>query len=691
MNEIIRLEHVTKTFSARRGPRHLSGALGLLGGQQKHKFTALKDISLNVERGESLGIIGRNGSGKSTLLSIIAGITVPSEGRVQVFGRVASLLELGAGFNPILTGRENIYLNAGLLGMRKAQVDAVYDEIVQFSGISEFMDQPVDTYSSGMYVRIGFSVAAFVNPDIFIADEVLAVGDAEFQRKCRAKMGELREQGKTIVFVSHDLGLVSTLCERIVLLDKGQMIQRETAQKAITYYLRRVGAEKGVHAFRSGKTEAIFCEGRISLFHNEEEVSAPTGFQMELKRLGMSQFSTDAEWTVHDAHPAGCRAVGKMLRVPVLIHWDMYFENDLFTWNIAIEPERDISIEEINVRFAVPTRYNQWIYGGHKDFFPEIVPGDTSWRPVAVAHADITDTACLSEEDASLPSILFHARYEQKNFYLYWLNADYMTNSRALCAQAVFPEQDSLFKQGQHKMISLSLDLAIPADELEKEVFKNQVLKTDSLEVQFQNGRLFILRDNQIITHLNHIYASLLLDGFLVDGFSFHWENMGVKHGALQCCGKSRRFPFSQLWEISVHNNTVSFTIWLQVEKELKVKELYTTIVLPQKYTYWKTDYETDVFPDYDQSLNDWIHCNSIFRRGTSVTAWGENMPEVKLSVDQTCPPVYMTAINTTYYEHGRALQAFRTSKTAELFFSPGKHLHFSGQIEIGPPKSTDE
>ncbi|HEO70905.1 MAG TPA: ABC transporter ATP-binding protein, partial [Candidatus Hydrogenedentes bacterium] len=163
----------------------------LRGVRPAHKV-ALHDISFSVEPGESLGIIGANGSGKSTLLKILAGVTLPTQGHVVVRGRVASLLELGAGFHPMLTGRENVYLNAGLLGLRHADVDKLFERIVEFSGIGDFIDEPVDTYSSGMYVRIGFAVASHVNPDIFLVDEVLSVGDEEFQRKCRKRIGELK-------------------------------------------------------------------------------------------------------------------------------------------------------------------------------------------------------------------------------------------------------------------------------------------------------------------------------------------------------------------------------------------------------------------------------------------------------------------------------------------------------------------
>jgi len=184
---------------------------------------ALKDVSLEVKRGEALGIIGRNGSGKSTLLKILARITEPTTGRAQIQGRVGSLLEVGTGFHPELTGRENIYLNGAILGMSKAEIRRRFDEIVAFSGIGKFLDTPVKHYSSGMYVRLAFAVAVHVTPDILLLDEVLAVGDHVFREKCYKKLHEIKASGTTVLLVSHDLTSIGSLCARAVWLEQGRV------------------------------------------------------------------------------------------------------------------------------------------------------------------------------------------------------------------------------------------------------------------------------------------------------------------------------------------------------------------------------------------------------------------------------------------------------------------------------------
>jgi ABC-type polysaccharide/polyol phosphate transport system ATPase subunit len=221
---VIEFQNVTKTFPLSRGGRLLRVYLqDRLKGHHRQLFYALKDVSFRVEKGQSMAIIGRNGAGKSTLLGLVAGLAPPNGGRVEVNGRVAALLELGSGFHPDLTGRENVFLNASILGLTRKQTEKYFDSIAEFSGIGEFIEEPIRTYSSGMVVRLAFAVAIHINPEILIIDEVLAVGDQAFQDKCYERIREFKQQGKTLLFVSHSAGLVRRLCDRCVWLDHGQV------------------------------------------------------------------------------------------------------------------------------------------------------------------------------------------------------------------------------------------------------------------------------------------------------------------------------------------------------------------------------------------------------------------------------------------------------------------------------------
>ncbi len=204
---------------------------------QGDEFKALSDLNFEIKKGEVLGIIGKNGAGKSTLLKILSQITKPTTGRIEINGRIASLLEVGTGFHPELTGRENIYLNGTILGMSRKEVSSKFDEIVEFSGVEKFIDTPVKHYSSGMYVRLAFAVAAHLEPEILIIDEVLAVGDAEFQKKCLGKMKDVAGKGRTVIFVSHNISAVKTLCTKGLVLSKGENKFFGSIENASAYYL----------------------------------------------------------------------------------------------------------------------------------------------------------------------------------------------------------------------------------------------------------------------------------------------------------------------------------------------------------------------------------------------------------------------------------------------------------------------
>lgn len=226
-------------FKSRRDPGSKSV------NNRKDQIWALRDISFDIQKGQLIGVIGRNGAGKSTLLKILSRVTEPTEGIAEIHGRVGSLLEVGTGFHPELTGRENIYLNGAILGMKRTEIDKKFDEIVDFSEVEKFIDTPVKRYSSGMYLRLAFAVAAHLEPEILVVDEVLAVGDAEFQRKCLGKMSNVAQEGRTVIFVSHNMSAILRLTEETLVLEKGQLVMRAATPRAVEYYLSSGYAETG--------------------------------------------------------------------------------------------------------------------------------------------------------------------------------------------------------------------------------------------------------------------------------------------------------------------------------------------------------------------------------------------------------------------------------------------------------------
>lgn len=248
---------------------------------------ALKDVSFEIKKGEAVGIIGRNGAGKSTLLKILSRITPPTEGYVEVQGRMASLLEVGTGFHPELTGRDNIYLSGVILGMKKAEIKQKFDEIVAFAEIEKFIDTPVKHYSSGMYVRLAFAVAAHLEPEILLVDEVLAVGDIEFQKKCLGKMGNVAEEGRTVLFVSHNLQAVSRLCSRAILLNEGMLLKEGPTHEMLNAYIAMTTEVSNIKGdlnspklrFAASRPDSLFKWTHIILLNSQKQSTSELRFR----------------------------------------------------------------------------------------------------------------------------------------------------------------------------------------------------------------------------------------------------------------------------------------------------------------------------------------------------------------------------------------------------------------------------
>jgi ABC-2 type transport system ATP-binding protein len=285
---VVDVADVSKRFTVRKDSslKERIVTLGKAGRRHREDYWALNDVSVQIRAGSTLGLIGHNGSGKSTLLKVIGGIIQPTSGEVRQRGRVAALLELGAGFHPDLTGRENVYLNASLLGLTREETDSRFAEILEFSGIGDFIDTQVKFYSSGMYVRLAFAVAVHTDPDILLVDEVLAVGDEAFQKKCMDKIEEFQREGRSIIFVSHALGQIEELCDRVLLLDHGKVVFDgipETAVERFREILKEGSEREGQHNLSMQAMKVLGVEICDESGQKVEEISAGTPFNVRIR------------------------------------------------------------------------------------------------------------------------------------------------------------------------------------------------------------------------------------------------------------------------------------------------------------------------------------------------------------------------------------------------------------------------
>lgn len=686
---LIEVENVSKVYKPQRGSRVLlsrEGIRSLFGGSHE-TVTALRDISFEVDRGESIGIIGSNGSGKSTLLKLLAGVTAPSTGRIAVKGRVASLLELGAGFHPLLTGRENIYLNARILGMDRAHTDAVFDRIVDFSGIHDFIDNPVNTYSSGMFVRLGFAVAVHADPDVFLIDEVLAVGDEEFQRKCRARIGELKEQGKTIVFVSHDLNIVNMLCNRGILLSKGRMVTRKTPRETIEYYLRQVGRDSGIHRFGDGEVEAVFCHGRVSLFKGETEVTAPTGLNMQVQSMGQSHPSPLAEWDVVEEGPDRCRARGRYSRLPVTLDWDLRVEGSKLVWHAAMECQQDVSLETVSMRSFWPAAYRRF-YADLSGTFPDILPGGRNWTSVIQNAPTCRETIAMPEETAGLPPAVIQMEPRNEHFALQWWNTDYVVGCRVLEAAAHLPRSEAVFAKGRHELFRLEFDLGRTAAEAVARAEANAAersLRIGPATALMHMGEIRLSHGERLLTSSVHLHTQFKIANLWNMSPYIHWGAAHRRGDCVCATGYSTRYPFRQHWEMEPADGGFELRVWLEALDDIEVQEYNVSIGLDPAYDQWETPLEKGVFPEFDVCQTDWRHLNNDHGHAAFARALGEGLPPVTLDAAACETPFQMAAINTGYHQRTRVLQAMHVADAGgSLKFGKGRHLCFRGHIRVG-------
>ncbi|HKD01372.1 MAG TPA: ABC transporter ATP-binding protein [Terriglobales bacterium] len=362
--------------------RAFNGSSGESGAAKEGRFWALRDITFDVPEGEVVGIIGRNGAGKSTLLKVISRITDPTEGFIKVRGRMASLLEVGTGFHPELTGRENIFLNGAILGMRKAEIVSKFDEIVEFAEVEKFLDTPVKHYSSGMYVRLAFAVAAHLNPEILIVDEVLAVGDVAFQKKCLGKMNEVSRGGRTVLFVSHNMAAVENLCRRGVVLERGKLVFDGPAKDAVHRYLNSLAGAQN-------------ADGHIVDLSGASDRRSMAG-----KYLEKIEFYTEGDRPLIEGLQVGAR-------LKVRVHFDLPAPTSSFNLGLGFN---NIFGQRIFTAHSMlePNRTNQE-HHGPQVFVCDIpsltlMPGEYTlrlWLDIGNAEADlINDAARLSVIEA---------------------------------------------------------------------------------------------------------------------------------------------------------------------------------------------------------------------------------------------------------------------------------------------------
>ncbi len=392
---------------------------------------ALKGLSFNVGKGEVLGIVGENGAGKSTILKLIAGMLIPDKGEIDVKGKVSVLMELGAGFNVEFTGRENIILNARVYGLNEGRIKKQMESVIRFADIGKFIDAPIKYYSQGMHMRLAFALAIFVEPDILLIDDILAVGDMEAQQRCVSKIFELKQAGKTIVLVSHNMSMVSKLCDRVILLNRGNIIQENISAKIISYYLDTIGNKNGVVVLEKEKIRVVFNNGRISITYNGFYLTKDAGGYVTFLDSDINSWSSSLGlyWSIKFKSSDGFVVEGVTPNGILLQVWTFRLREEQIEWNIKIK--KDIR-KKFNIDLFLISQYTRWIaLDDCGDFLPFFHKSE--WQNLCLnnfpngilglspdSEADGCPNLILEAKNKNTQIELFNTGYEQECRVVRW-------------------------------------------------------------------------------------------------------------------------------------------------------------------------------------------------------------------------------------------------------------------------------
>jgi len=696
---ILSVQNVGKQYRLRRDTGMLMKEVlrPMLGRGKVGKFWALKNIDFDVKSGQSIGIIGPNGSGKSTLLRIIAGITAPTEGDVIVEGRVASLLELGAGFHPYLTGRDNVYLNGALLGIKKEQISRDFDKITDFSGIGEFIDMPVKDYSSGMFVRLAFSVAIHSDPDIFLVDEVLSVGDEDFQLRCRERIRELQRTGKTIVFVSHDLAQVNEICDELVLLQKGEMVRYGDADSTINYYLQTVGNQTGIATLRHGPLEAVFNNGRLSLFWHGRPLTKRMGLYASVLYRGGWHETTHAAWQVAQKSPGGFTAIGTAWRLPVEYRWQSRFVGErTVETSIEMRTERRVELQQRHLSLLLRPELSRWVTACEEGSFDERRPDDQDWHPLTGASSTSSFLAVYSD-DEQFPAVIERIIDRSPMDLSVVFNSDYVLDAGILQTAGSFTP-DQLDSMAQSEFSSLGhIEITVEDDPVVMQQFIADALAARTvyagdLRVFFDRGRLHLFWHDSEFTVDKCGYTSILSGGMWHESVTLSFRAHRADDGSFVATGRMRRLPLTQRWTAhAAKDGSISWKVDFIVHERVEIDEWHATLMTVPRFDRWCTPHERGGFPPIPPDQTDWLHVSHNMQPGKWIVAetTEERMPHrIEFSFSDSPRARVPTAINTSYIEGGRALQSLEVRSGAQRILPPGEHHMFTGRITVARSES---
>lgn len=666
-------------------------------------FWGLQDVSLEIAEGEVVGIVGENGAGKSTLLKIIAGMLKPDKGSIEVSGKVAGLIDLGGGFHKELTGRENIYLVSSLYGLSKTEIDARYDDIVKFAALDRFINAPVKSYSQGMFMRLGFAIAIHVDPDILLIDESFVVGDMYAQRKCISKMFELKEKGKTVIFVSHELEIVKRICSRGIFLREGKLIKDGPIEKVCAYYLETVGDKKGIALLEKGPLEAVFNNGRLIIRWQGETVTSPVAGHSTMVLSGLEYESILADWQIEkiDGVDQGINLTGRWPDTAVVQHWRIVFlsEHEFF-WEIALEFPPGIFPERLEAKIILKDGYKKWFNIATEKEFPATFLHSQEWQVDRVEDSPgrVIRVKADNNKTVALPEIIFDRSHDTQQAKCHIGNTGADIGGRAL-RYIIFPvsgktEQANAKRQVFYSKILFfdSLEGTAASEYLNRSrqlIQESNVIRKGPLSIFCREREIEIYWQEQVVTRLSGLNTQFRYGEriYLTAGgrWTIRKEDDGETIGIIISWDD---LPgIRQTWRLRLKDEkTLVWEIFFETNEAVKIVNRQVELVLSEEYTRWFTAEESGGFDRLEKKggavilnryINDYVGVEKK-RAGSE-----SSMPLVKFACDAQVPTVSYFFKAQENVASAIKLQFVEIDTKERAHFAPGKNPYFKGEIAI--------
>lgn len=644
---------------------------------------ALKDVSFSLEKGEVLGVIGENGSGKTTLLKVIAGMLVADKGEVRVDGKVSALMELGAGFNPEFTGKENIALNARMYGIEGDVLGRQLEKAVAFADIGKFIDAPVRYYSLGMYMRLAFALAVFVDPDVLLIDDVLAVGDEEAQLKCRNKIFELKKQGKTLVVVSHDMNMIRQLCDRVILLKEGSVIREGAPDTVISYYLETVGKKEGVAVMEEGPLRLTFNNGNIVLRSQGKLLAQPHGVYLAffLPSINAWASSPNLSWQIKERSSQRIVAQGRSAGDAFMLEWHLELENGELKTRAKLQGE---GFREPHVDLIFIPQYSRWLTLKEEGGFPHFAQKD-QWQNLALKDYPAGLLGIFGDEAEGLPYLLL--KKGDPGSRLEVLNTGYGQEGRVV----------QIFS-GPEGVVSFNLKFFMDKENFYQTVekAKEDLSGEDQARYSIFSGDLRLFVDEKMKTiRLFYAEDEMTGPGGLYSAFcaSQKWHHSheaewGTKKINEKEMTLDLTFPalgLTQTWRfIFSRKNVLAFEVDGAAEKPLAVSNQDMRLELADIYQTWLTPFEEGS-----------LAIRQGFEDAYPVRWKNNKVSQVVLRADDKSgrPPFSFTNLSqegeslTNLHKRRQAKSEFvclnssRIIPKTEEALAPGRHAYFKGEI----------